>query len=394
MRTALVLLTTVLLIGAVAAPAAVSGASTHALDDVALDCSYPMTVTDATGEELTIEEPAERIVTTSPSAANVLWEIGEQDRVVGVTEHAMYLEGAEDRDIVSDEEGWLDHELIVEAEPDLVLAPNATGSEEVEQLRDLGLTVYHFHEAKDLDDVAAKTGVIGELVDACDDAADTIDWMDERLSIVDEATANVEPVSAIYLFFDFTAGADTFIDDLITRAGADNVAADAGIDGYQPISDEVLVNASPEWIILNSDDPGLPDSEAVNQTTAAQEGHVVIVEIEQVNQPAPHTVLAIETMLEHFHPDAYAATVEAAESDDADATEADDVEADADDTAVEADDIDGDNGDAVDDGDDTDDTLTDDTDDVAADDDALPGFGVAAALMATLLGVFVLSRRR
>lgn len=392
MRTALVLLTTALLIGAVAAPAA--AAPPAALDDVFLECEYPLTVTDATGEELTFEEPPDRIVTTSPSAAQVLWEIGEADRVVGVTEHAQYLDGADDREVVSDEEGWIDDELVVAAEPDLVLAPNATGTEQVEQLRDLGLTVYHFAEAENLDDVAAKTGVIGELVDGCDGAADTIDWMDERLSIVDGATADEEPVSALYLFFDFTAGVGTFIDELITRAGADNAAADAGIEDFQPISEEVVVNASPEWIVLNSDDPGLPDSEALNQTTAVQEDNVVVVEVEHLNQPAPRNVLAIETLIEHFHPDAYAAAEEAA------ADDADDAVDDADDAvADDADDAD----DAVaDDGDDVYDTIADDVDDaddgavddVTEDDEALPGFGPVAALVGTVLGLLLLNRRR
>ena len=399
MRTAWVLLVSLLVVSAIAAPAAANGQTVSAVDRADLDCAFPYTITDATGQEIILEEPPERVVTTSPSAAQIMWEIGADDRVVGVTEHALYLEGADDRVIISDDDGFIDAELVVNAEPDLVLAPNATGSDTVDQLRDLGLTVYLFHEATDLDDVATKTGIIGEFVNACDGATETIDWMDEQLAIVDAAVADVERVSALYLFFDFTAGDGTFIDELITRAGADNAAAEAGIGGYQPISDEVVVNASPEWLILNSDDPGLPDSEAMNQTRAVQEDNIVVVQIEHLNQPAPRNIHAIVTLVSHFHPEAYEETLAMAEDADDHGNDVDDVADDAGDvTADDTDEIDA----IADDDDQTGDDTADHTDDTADErattmgddqpDDALPGFGPISVLVGLIAGLLLLRR--
>lgn len=371
MRKALIILVSAVLIATVAAPLAV-GADTVATADQTVECEFPLTVQDATGTEITLEEPPERVVTTNPSAAQIMKEIGEFEKVVGLTEHALYLEGADDRTSVSGDEEIVVLEKVVELEPDLVLAPNATDTETVEQMRDVGLTVYHFPLEESMDDVFEKTHQIGQLVNACGGAEETTQWMDEELSIVEEAIDGQERPGAMYMFFDFTAGEGTFINEIIETAGAENIAARAGVEGYQPISEEVVIDEDPDWIILNSNDPALPDSDAINETTAAQEDQIVVVPIEHLNQPAPRNVLAISILVEHFHPDAYAEAKESVQTDDAGDTLAET----ADDT---------------DDSDDSDDTsaVTDDSGD-----DALPAPGPVVAIVAFLIAAFTLLNRR
>jgi len=120
------------------------------------EAEFPITLTDATGTEITIDERPERVITTNPSAAQVMWELGAEAQVVGLTQFAHYLDGAESRTNISSTEQGVSIERVVGAKPDLVLAPNATSVETVEQLRDTGLTVYHFPQATDFDDVAGE----------------------------------------------------------------------------------------------------------------------------------------------------------------------------------------------------------------------------------------------
>ena len=44
------------------------------------DCSFPVTMTDATGTEITIDERPERVTTTNPSAAQTMWESAAASR--------------------------------------------------------------------------------------------------------------------------------------------------------------------------------------------------------------------------------------------------------------------------------------------------------------------------
>lgn len=270
-------------------------------------CSFPVTMTDATGTDVRLTEEPQRVVTLNPSAAQIMWEIGAREKVVGVTKYAAYLNGSADRTVVSGEEQIVVFEKVVDLNPDIVLAPNATSEETIEKLREAGITVYHFPLEATIEDVYEKVRTIGRLTGECDGAQETVDWMQDRIGVVREAVEGRERPDVLYLFFSYTAGSGTFINEIIQTAGANNIAAEVGIESYQQISPEVVVEQDPDWIILNSDDPAIPKSDAYNQTTAVKEGQVVIVQIEHLNQPAPRIVYAITKLAKHFHPDAYAA---------------------------------------------------------------------------------------
>ncbi len=288
-------------VAALAVPAAFGSAAAQE------SCSFPVTKTDASGTAVTVTDEPQRVVTLNPSAAQIMWEIGAREKVVGLSEHARYLEGADERTVISGEEQFVVIERVVDLEPDLVLAPNTIGNDTVERLRDAGLTVYHFPAASTIEDVYDKTTVTGELTGECDGADATVAGMQQRLGVVDDAIANQDRPDVLYLFFGYTAGQGTFIDEIIRAAGGNNIAADVGIESYRQISEEVIVEQDPDWIVRNSNDPALPESTALNQTTAVREGQVVVVQIEHLNQPAPRIVHAITKLAQAFHPEAYAA---------------------------------------------------------------------------------------
>ncbi|WP_058365888.1 PGF-CTERM-anchored ABC transporter substrate-binding protein [Haloparvum sedimenti] len=302
MRDRLVLVTALLVataaLGGFAAPAAAQPDATYET------CEFPVTMTDATGEEITLEEPPERVTTTNPSAAQTMWEIGGESQVVGVTQYAMYLDGADEKTDVSAERG-VDVEKVAGTEPDLVLAPNASAGQ-VQALRDAGLTVYHFPEAKTTDDIAQKTTTIGKLTGNCEGAAETNAWMNANVDAVSNVTADADRPRVLYpLGSGFVAGGDTFINATFTLAGTNNTAATVA-DGYPQISDEVVLELDPEWIVVNSRGDSALDEEPYASTTAGEEGNAVYLEVHWLNQPAPASVVnTIHDMTRQVHGDVY-----------------------------------------------------------------------------------------
>ncbi|WP_159899020.1 PGF-CTERM-anchored ABC transporter substrate-binding protein [Salinirussus salinus] len=271
------------------------------------DCSFPVERTDVTGTEVRVTEEPTRVVTLNPSAAQTMWEIGAREKVVGVTKHASNLDGAAAKTNISGAGQTINNEEVVGLEPDLVLAPNTVTNDTVEKLRDSGLTVYRFREAESIDDIKRKTVIIGELTGECAGAAETVEWMESRLATVDQAVEGAQQPDAIYVFYSYTSGQNTFIHTLIERAGGDNIAADAGIKGYKPVNQEVIVNRNPEWILLNDDWDEVPNNAAYNSTTAVREDNVLVINKNHLNRPGPRVVYALTTMAETFHPEAYAA---------------------------------------------------------------------------------------
>jgi iron complex transport system substrate-binding protein len=272
------------------------------------DCSFPVTSTDATGTEVTVEEKPDRVVTLSPSAAQTMWEIGGKAQVVGVSQYAAYLDGADSRTNISGEgQTAVSVETVVSTEPDLVLAPNVISNETVQKLRDAGLTVYKFDFATSLEDIYAKTELTGELTGNCDGADETVSSMKDRVETVRQAVENSEsPRVFVSVGGGWTAGQGTFISQMVEFAGGTNVAVEANISGYQQISEEVIVEQDPEWIVQIGQFGVYPKTDAYNGTYAVQNDQVITVSNENISQPAPRVVNAIVTMAQAFHPEAYA----------------------------------------------------------------------------------------
>ncbi|OYR55533.1 hypothetical protein DJ73_02205 [Halorubrum sp. Ea1] len=252
-------------------------------------CDFPLNVTDATGTEITLDKRPDRITTTNPSAAQTLWEIGAQDRVVGVTQFAGYLNGTDNKTNVSAQFG-VSVEKVVATDPDLVLAPNASAGQ-VADLRAQNLTVYHFPAATDIDDIAVKTERTGRLVGNCEAAAEINNEMNETVDSAENQTADLDRPDALYpLGGGYVAANKTFINEIMQIGGTTNVAASEG-DGYPQLSDEVILQTDPEVVLVTDQEGSILDQEPYASTTAGREGNYVVMKTNYLNQPAPRSVI-------------------------------------------------------------------------------------------------------
>lgn len=305
-RTTAVVIALVVALAATAPAAAATGTATKQADTV--QCAFPVSVTDATGETVTLDAPPERVVTLSPSAAQMMWEIGAESNVVGVTQYAFYLEGAETRTNVSGSgNAYIDQEKVVSLEPDLVLAPDTISNETISKLRAANLTVYHYRSADSLDTITNQTLITGKLAGNCAGANAVVADMQSKLDTIHETVEGKDRPGVLYTFFGYTAGDGTFIDTIITTAGGTNVAAEAGISGYAQINEETIVQQNPQWIVRNSQNPTVPKTAAYNSTDAVKNGNILVLNYNYLNQPAPRVIQPITELAKALHPEAWEA---------------------------------------------------------------------------------------
>ncbi|MBZ6496696.1 PGF-CTERM-anchored ABC transporter substrate-binding protein [Natrinema longum] len=351
---------------AVSAFAPVAAGQSNGGAESTVDCEFPLEVTDATGETITLEEAPDSVVALQPSDAQTVFEIGAEDRLVGMPDNPATSDlPLGDRTPVTDTY-QLVPERVIDLDPDLVLAANATDGQNVEQLRNAGLTVYHLDDAGSIDDVRDNVRTVGQLTGECDGAEETVDWMDEQLEIVDRTLEDEERPLAYYAMGDgYTAGAETFIHEVLTTGGVENVAEREGIASYGQINPETVVAENPEWIIYPDDRDEPPIHETIEATTASQEGNVHAVNANHISQPAPQVVYAIVDIVETVHPEAYEQASAELEAADEGGTE------------------------SADEGD----TGTDGSGDGASG-ESMPGFGVAAAVVALVAATGFVARRR
>jgi iron complex transport system substrate-binding protein len=321
-RTLAITLAALVVLVGVVAPAAATPAPTEIEASAnPTDCTYPFERTDATGATVTVEEPPESVVVVGASGAQTMWEIGAQDTVVGMTvaSYTTYLDGAEDRPDVTDDQGFANVEKVLEQEPDMVLLANIQRNETAQQLRDAGVTVYKFRPAATINDIYNKTHLTGKLVGACEGADGTVSWMRDRVETVRETVDIADRPSILYpQGFGYAPGPGSFIDHILTTAGGDNVVASENFStSYPQLSSEFIVEQDPTWLVAtynpgvgtNASTPPkqlLPDTAGLNQTTAWEEDNLAAVNQNYLNQPAPRVVYPLQKIASELHPVAYA----------------------------------------------------------------------------------------
>ena len=307
-------LVVVLVVALVSAPAAgatgATGGSGHAAvgDAPPADtgtCSFPVTATDATGRQVTISEDPDEVFVLGPSAAQTMWEIGAQDEVVGVSygsySYVDYLDGIKEKTNAGSS-FTPSISVIVNEDPDLVLAANIIPDSVIDSLRNSGLTVYKFREAESIDFVIEKTRDYGEFVGHCEDANERADRMETEVDLIRSATASVEREEGLYLLGSsgYAAGQNTFAHEMIRTAGIENIAAKR-FDGYSVINTEVVLLDDPRWLVRTYEF----DTTAYAGATFEDEENYIDVDDNYMNQPGPRIVRPMKTIVKAVHPKAY-----------------------------------------------------------------------------------------
>ena len=306
---------------ATSATSAPPSAAPSAAASVETATAYPLTLSDDAGRSVTLEADPERIVSLAPSNTEIVCALGACDQLVGVND---FRDGLPD-DVLAELEDvpdvasftGVDAEAVVAADADLVLAAGneLTSSADIATLTDLGLPVIVLYP-ESLAEVYADIELIGEAIDAQQDAAELVAGMQDRVVAVEAAVADRPRPRTFYevgLFEGviYTAGEDSFLAALITTGGGDPITGDPLSTSIQL---EELVAADPELILLGDAayDPTItPESVAARpgwgEMTAVAEGRVLAMpEDVLITRPGPRIVDGLEALAAAIHPDAFA----------------------------------------------------------------------------------------
>lgn len=268
--------------------------------------SYPVTVTDGLGNTVTLEKAPQRIVSLSPANTEILFALNAGDRVVGVTDYCNYPKEALQKEKVG---GFANPsvEKILSLKPDLVVAGGFGDQAVFEKLKEANIPVIRY-EAASINAVVEEIKGLGQVLDK-EDAA-------EKLSSAitakrDEIAGKVKNAPAIALFFEispdlWTVGPGSFIQEIITVAGGENIAADAGA-AYAQYSKEKLLEKNPEVYLSTSGDTAemIAKREGFGSLKAVQNHKVYTLDPDIFSRPGPRVIEAMEQLARLLHPDLF-----------------------------------------------------------------------------------------
>lgn len=274
--------------------------------------AFPVTVTDNYGNQITIKERPERIISLSPSNTEMLFAVGAGDTIVGVTTFDTYPADVENIEKVG---GYVnvDNERIVDLEPDIVFAYYANGKETVDSLKKLGLTVIVLNPLT-LDEIMDNIALIGKVTGNEQEAASVIAGMREDIEQIHSKTVDIPEADrpgVLYLVsFDpiYVAGRGSFPDSLISISGGRNVV-EAG--AWPLLTLEDIVELNPRIIICSgmgghgdAIKRQIMDNRAMAATDAVRDDKVyVISDSNIIERPGPRIVQGLEEMYLLINPD-------------------------------------------------------------------------------------------
>ena len=161
----------------------------------------PTPITDGLGREITLASTPQRIVSLAPSNTEILFAVGAGPQVVGRDEFSDYPPEAESIEIIGGSFGEYNVEAIVALEPDLVLAAEINPPELVQQLEELGLTVYYLNNPTTLEGMYTNLETVASL--SGHDATELVDSLRARVAAIDE---KIMPLSSrIPVFYEIDA---------------------------------------------------------------------------------------------------------------------------------------------------------------------------------------------
>ena len=222
-------------------------------------CALPVlaedgvTVTDMKGREITLDAPAARIVALSPSDCEILYALGAEDTLVGRGQYCDYPEAVLEIPAVnSGAETNLEQILALNPQV-VVMTAMAQTTEQVEALEKAGVKVV-VSDAQDIAGTYEAIALLGKLVGKEAEADALITQMKDAFAAIAEKAENTGKT----VYFEvspleyglWTAGKNTFMDELATICGLENAFAD--VEGWQGVSQEQVLARDPDYIVTIS----------------------------------------------------------------------------------------------------------------------------------------------
>lgn len=267
-------------------------------------------IIDDFGREVILEKAPERIISLTPSNTEILYALGLGEKIVGVSTFDDYPAEVLEIEKVGDFNGN-NLERIIELEPDLVVIYGEGNEEENLRLEEAGIN-YAAFEPESIEAVIETIEKIGRLTGKVDEAKTVTEEMNEQMN---EILSKIEGVESRRVFYEIwheplmAAGPGSFMDELMTLAGGENIAKDADVE-YPQFDLEQLIELNPEVYLTSIDLP-----EKTVESISARPGYenidaiinneVHLLDPNVVSRPGPRIIQALELVAKAIHPELF-----------------------------------------------------------------------------------------
>ena len=276
----------------------------------------PISITDDSGFGSIIETQPKTIVSLAPTNTEIIFALGLDDKVVGVTTYCNYPKEALNKSKIG---GYatINVEKIVATNPDIIFANPINGQGNIDALRKLGYVVIVI-ESDSVEGTYNAIRMIGTCTGTTDEADSIISDMKTRIQAITEklveGTEKPTVMHAMSVESIWVSGSNTFQNELINLAGGTNAFSD--VEGWGVITLEKLLTTDPEIILVdagstmgdageNTLQKALLNEQRLSSITAVKNKDVYVMDPDIFNRGGPRIVLSLEQLAQIIHPEIF-----------------------------------------------------------------------------------------
>lgn len=269
------------------------------------------TFVDDAGRKQYFAKPPQRVLSLAPSITEMLFAIGLDEEIVGVTNFCNYPPAAAKKPKIG--YTYPNLESILALRPDVVAAPREfLRADVLTKLDELKVPVFIL-EAKSLENVFAHIRTLGLIFDRTSAADEVTRHMRARVTHITRQLEAVGKKRVLYVLSSqplITVGPESYIHQMIELAGGINIAAGAS-GPYPRLSMETVLKEDPEVLIFPVGiAESVPESEQQawkrwTSLSAVKDQRLRAVSSDALNRPGPRVVDGLEQLARLIHPESF-----------------------------------------------------------------------------------------
>lgn len=262
-----------------------------------------ISVRDDAGNIVTLQKPAQRVVSLAPHVTEMLFAAGGGERVVGVVKFSDYPEAAKRIPQVGDNR-QIDMERVIALKPDLLVVwLHGSATRQLEQLSKLGIPLF-YSEPRQLDGIADNLIRIGQLLGTDKQAQQAAADLRKQLASLAAQYTNRPPVRMFYQVWDkplYTLNGEHILSDSIRLCGGKNIFAGMAITAPN-VGIEAVLQEDPEAIISgdqrNQTGGGVNLWKPYTTMTAVRRGNLFSINGDLLNRASPRLIAGTAAICE------------------------------------------------------------------------------------------------
>ena len=260
-----------------------------------------ISVRDDDGNVITLQKPAQRIVSMSPHVTELLFAAGGGERIVGAVTYSDFPEAAKKIPRIGTNR-QIDMERVIAMKPDLIVAwMHGSSERQIETLRQLGIPIFHSEPLK-LDGIADNVQRLGQLLGTDNVAQPAAAQIRAQFAALTKQYANRPPVRMFYQVWDkplYTLSGGSIVTDAMRVCGGVNIFADLKVTA-PVVSIEGVLQADPEAIFgtAEKDYGGVTLWKPYTTLKAVRNGNLFTIDGELLNRAGPRMVEGTRAMCE------------------------------------------------------------------------------------------------